>query len=105
MDEATQSGAITAETLALRRLASSVLCRALDDARAGDPYAVTWLGSRAAEIWFDFLDFPQSTVLLRSGWLDMAEEVLPHAPESLYIPILTTRTYLLDLQASTRPST
>lgn len=82
-----------------RRLCAAVVHRAVEDARAGVVEAIAWLASNQASAWLDVLDMPQSSLLLKSGWLDWAAVALedPKLPEEARGVIEFTLEYLSDL--------
>jgi hypothetical protein len=86
-----------------RRFLSTVLTRALTDASRGDVDAVCWLASRAATPYFDALDFPQSTVLMRSGWREWAAKALPSATAPQSALLAQTEDYLASLAPRSTP--
>ncbi len=75
----------------MRRLASAALVQAMQDSAWGSRQATAWLASTQAEVWFDYLDLPQSRVLARCGWLKWAE---PHLTNQC---VLVTHEYLTGL--------
>ena len=89
MDANTQRPTSPPEVLALRRLASALLLRAIIDSNHSKQEAVRWLASTKAETYFDFLDLPQSRVLSHCGWMDVAgefpeDELISHTLEYLH---------------------
>ncbi len=84
-----------------RRFLSTVITRALSDAEEGDLKALCWLASTAATPYFEALDFPQSTVLARSGWRSWARRAI-YARSELLAPaqrdiLSRTEAYLASL--------
>lgn len=59
-----------------RRLCAAVVQRAVVDAQSGDAKAIAWLASGQAALWLDTLEMSQSSLLLKSGWLDWAAVAL-----------------------------
>ncbi len=91
MDAEAQSSTSSPQTIALRRLGSAVILQAFNDSRNGDLAATRWLASNKAEIYFDFLNLPQSRILYNCGWLQWS---IKHSHDPL---VLLTREYLNDL--------
>jgi hypothetical protein len=70
---------VTSNPAVIRRVAAAVLHRAVSDAQ-GIEYerceeAIAWLASQAAEPYFALVEMPQSTFLLRAGWLDWVDNI------------------------------
>lgn len=81
-----------------RRLCAAVVHRAFEDAKRGDVQAIVWLASTQAEQWLDILDMSQSSLLLKSGWIDWAEVALEERlTRNQRAVLLTTLEYLQDL--------
>jgi hypothetical protein len=83
-----------------RRLAASIIYRALQDSKLPDATeALAWLASSAAEPYFDMLDMPQTNFLLRSGWIPRAKralKALPTAPADQISTIANSLEYLQE---------
>lgn len=81
-----------------RRLCAALVHRAVEDARGGDVTAIVWLGSKSATEWLELLDMPQSSLLLKSGWIDWAEVALEGTLTDFQRGVLiSTLEYLHDL--------
>lgn len=81
-----------------RRLCAAVLQRAVVDAKNGNVEAICWLASSKAEMWFDLLDFSQSSLLMKSGWIDWAQVALESKlTDNQYALLVDTLDYLETL--------
>lgn len=96
------------------RLSTAVLECALKDAEGrqeGDRlWAIAWLSSRQASVFFDILGWEQSRILsapmprFEGCWMQWADEVLQEAPQTsreaaLMDVIRTSRDYIQSLRA------
>lgn len=98
-----------------RRLSVAVLDRAFSDARGvewdNQVEALAWLASTRAEVYFDLLEIPQSSALIHSGWMELAEDALwdpkgdpkpiGDADLAQISTIITTHAYLRTLNHET----
>jgi hypothetical protein len=81
-----------------RRLCAAVVHKAVQDARGGHVEAIVWLASTEATKWLDLLDMPQSSLLIKSGWLDWASVALEgDLTDNQRAVLLSTLSYLTHL--------